>query len=67
MPNTLVRQPDYPRYEMKPMEKDGYTFYVREEGGAIACGYYVFPYLNEEELLDRLVTGEKLSDGFSLK
>lgn len=67
LPNTLVRQADYPRYEMKPMEKDGHTFYVREEGGAIACGYYVFPYLNDEELLDRLVTGEKLSDGFSLK
>ena len=67
LPNTLVRQADYSRQEMKPVEKDGHTFYVREEGGAIVCGYYVFPYLNEEELLDRLVTGEKLSDGFSLK
>ena len=67
LPNTLVRQADYQRYEMKPVEKDGHTFYVREEGGAIVCGYYVFPYLNDEELLDSLVTGEKLSDGFSLK
>ena len=67
LPNNLVRQVDYQRHEMKPVEKDGHTFYVREEGGAIVCGYYVFPYLNEEELLDRLVTGEKLSDGFSLK
>lgn len=67
LPNNLVRQVDYQRHEMKPVEKDGHTFYVREEGGAIVCGYYVFPYLNEEELLDRLVTGEKLSDGFSLE
>lgn len=66
VPNTLVRQADYQRYEMKPVEKDGHTFYVREEGGAIVCGYYVFPYLNEEELLDKLVTGEQLSDGFYL-
>ena len=66
VPNTLVRQADYQRHEMKPVEKDGHTFYVREEGGAIVCGYYVFPYLNEEELLDRLVTGAKLSDGFYL-
>ena len=66
VPNTLVKQADYQRHEMKPVEKDGYTFYVREEGGAIVCGYYVFPYLNEEELLDKLVTGEKLSDGFYL-
>lgn len=67
LPNNLVRQVDYQRHEMKPVEKDGHTFYVREEGGAIVCGYYVFPYLNEEELLDRLVTGERLSDGFSLE
>lgn len=66
LPGTLVRQADYQRHEMKPVEKDGHTFYVREEGGAIVCGYYVFPYLNEEELLDRLVTGEKLSDGIYL-
>lgn len=67
LPNTLVKQADYQRYEMRPVEKDGHTFYVREEGGAIVCGYYVFPYLNEEELLDRLVTGERLSDGFYLE
>lgn len=67
LPDTLVMQTDYQKYEMKPVEKDGHTFYIREEGGAIVCGYYVFPYLNDEELLDRLVTGEKLSDGFSLQ
>ena len=66
LPDTLLMQADYQRYEMKPLKKDGHIFYVREEGGDIACGYYVFPYLNDEELLDRLVTGEKLSDGFSL-
>lgn len=67
LPDTLVMQTDYQKYEMKPVEKNGHTFYIREEGGAIVCGYYVFPYLNDEELLDRLVTGEKLSDGFSLQ
>lgn len=65
LPDTLVMQADYQRHEMKPVMKDGHTFYVREEGGAIVCGYYVFPYLNEEEILDSLVTGEELSDGFS--
>ena len=66
VPNTLVMQADYQKYEMKPVEKDGHTFYIREEGGAIVCGYYVFPYVNEEENLDRLVTEERLSDGFYL-
>ena len=67
VPGTLIRQADYQRYEMRPVEKGGHTFYVREEGGAFLCGYYVFPYLNDEELLDNLVTGEKLSDGFYLE
>lgn len=67
IPDTLVMQADYQRHEMKPVVKDGHTFYVREEGGAIVCGYYVFPYLNEEEILDSLVTGEELSDGFCRK
>ena len=66
LPDTLVMQADYQKHEMEPVEKDGHIFYVREEGGDIVCGYYVFPYLNDEELLDRLITGEKLSDGFSL-
>ena len=66
IPNTLVRQADYQMHELKPVEKDGHTFYVREEGGDIVCGYYAFPYLNEEELLDRLITGDRLSDGFYL-
>lgn len=66
-PAYLVRQADYELHTMKPVEKDGLTFYIREEGGDIVCGYYVFPYLNDEELLDRLVVGEKLSDGFYLE
>lgn len=65
LPDRLLMQADYQRHEMKPVMKDGHTFYVREEGGAIVCGYYVFPYLNEEEILDSLVVGEELSDGFS--
>lgn len=67
LPNTLIRQADYQKHELIPVKKDGHTFYVREEGGDIVCGYYVFPYLNDEELLDRLVTGERLSDGFYLE
>lgn len=66
LPGTLIMQADYQKYEMKPVGKDGQTFYVREEGGAIMCGYYVFPYLNDEEILDDLVVGEQLSDGFWL-
>ena len=67
IPNHLIRQADYARYEMVPVEKDGLTFYVREEGGAITCGYYVFPYLNDEELLEQLVVGKELKDGFALQ
>lgn len=67
LPGTLITQADYQKYEMKPVEKDGQTFYAREEGGAIMCGYYVFPYLNDEEILDDLVVGEQLSDGFWLE
>ena len=67
VPKYLVKQADYAKYEMKPVVKDGLTFYVREEGGAVTCGYYVFPYLNDEELLNRLVVGDELKDGFSLQ
>ena len=67
VPKDLLKQADYAKYEMKPVVKDGLTFYVREEGGAVACGYYVFPYLNDEELLNRLVVGDELKDGFSLQ
>lgn len=67
VPAYLIRQADYAKYEMVPVQKDGLTFYVREEGGAVTCGYYVFPYLNDEELLDQLVVGEGLQDGFLLE
>lgn len=67
IPAHLVKQADYAKYEMVPVEKDGLTFYVREEGGAVTCGYYVFPYLNDEELLEQLIVGEKLQDGFALQ
>ena len=67
VPKYLLKQADYAKYEMKPVVKDGLTFYVREEGGAVTCGYYVFPYLNDEELLNRLVVGDELKDGFSLQ
>ena len=67
LPGSLIMQSDYQKYEMKPIEKGGQTFYVREEGGAVLCGYYVFPYFHDEEILDDLVVGEQLSDGFRLE
>jgi len=67
VPEHLIKQADYARYEMVPVEKEGLTFYVREEGGAVTCGYYVFPYLNDEELLEQLVVGDEWKDGFSLQ
>ncbi len=66
VPFYLIRQADYEKYEMVPVEKDGITFYIREEGGAIVCGYYVFPYLNDESMLEDIVVGDELRDGFYL-
>lgn len=67
IPDYLIWQADYERHEMKPVKKDSHTFFVREEEGDILCGYYVFPYLHDEEILESLVVGESLRDGFYLK
>lgn len=62
-----VMQADYGRYDFEAVKKDEHTFYVRKENGDIACGYYVFPYLDNRQLLDSLVVGESLGDGFYLE
>ena len=66
VPDALVMQQDYRRYVVKPVRIGGHTFYVREDGGDIVSGYYAFPYINEDGVTDRLVTGASLGDGFAL-
>ncbi len=65
-PHYLIKQADYEQHQMVPVEKDGQTFYIREKDGSIVCGYYVFPYLNDEDMLDTLVVGQSPKDGYSL-
>ncbi len=66
IPSHLIIQADYERHEMLPVEKNGLTFYIREEEGDQLCGYYVFPYIHDADILDELITGTKLQDGFAV-
>ena len=58
---------DYQKYVHKEVEKNGHTFYVRYEDGDSLCGYYVFPYLDNKDILDELVVGDTLRGGFYLE
>lgn len=62
-----VLQADYQSYDFEKIIIDGHDFYIRKDGGDIACGYHVFPYLDSPENRDRLIVGESLGDGFSLR
>lgn len=65
--NYPVMQADYQKYVHKEVEKNGHTFYVRYEDGDSLCGYYVFPYLDNKDILDELVVGDTLRGGFYLE
>ncbi len=64
VPHNLVMQQDYENHVFNTVEKNGHTFYTRIEDGDIVCGYYIFPYLDNDEHLDELVIGDDLGDGF---
>ncbi len=64
MLNHPVMQADYQTYHFGTVEKNGHTFYVRVEGGDLACGYYMFPYLDNQNDLEQLVVGKELGEGF---
>lgn len=59
-----VMQADYSNHVFNKVEKNGKTFFTRIDNGDIVCGYYIFPYLDNKEDLNRLVVGESLGDGF---
>lgn len=59
-----VMQTDYENHVFNTVEKNGHTFYTRIDNGDIVCGYYIFPYLDNKEDLDRLVVGDSLGEGF---
>ncbi len=67
IPSYLFIQADYERYEMPAVEKNGLTFYIRAEDGDQLCGYYVFPYIHDADILEYLVTGTRLRDGFGIR
>lgn len=67
IPNYLVKQADYEKHEMQEVTAGNQTFYIMPKEGDIVCGYYVFPYVNDVEILDQLVIPENLGDGFYLK
>ncbi len=64
VPHNLVMQQDYENHVFNTVKKNGHTFYTRIEDGDIVCGYYIFPYLDNDEHLDELVIGDDLGDGF---
>ena len=59
-----VMQQIYENHVFDTVEKNGHTFYTRIENGDIVCGYYIFPYLDNKDDLERLVVGESLGEGF---
>jgi len=59
-----VMQTDYENHVFDTVEKNGHTFYTRIDNGDIVCGYYIYPYLDNKEDLERLVVGESLGEGF---
>lgn len=62
--NYPIMQAEYINYNFGTVEKNGHTFYVRLDGGDLACGYHNFPYLDNKNDLERLVIGESLGEGF---
>ena len=62
--NYPVMQADYQRYVLNTVEVKGHTFYIRIEEGDIVSGYHNFPFLDNEENVEHLVTGNNLREGF---
>ena len=59
-----VMQTDYENHVFNTVEKNGQTFFTRIDNGDIVCGYYIFPYLDNKEDLERLAVGDSLGEGF---
>lgn len=60
----LLSQVDYPVYDFEKTTIDGKEFFIKKEDGDIACGYYVFPYMDNIDKIDELVVGDNIRDGF---
>ena len=59
-----VKQKDYENHVFNKLTINGHTFYTKIDGGDIVCGYYIFPYIDNKDDLDRLVIGTDLGEGF---
>ena len=57
-------QTDYENHVFNTVEKNGQTFFTRIDNGDIVCGYYIFPYLDNKEDLERLAVGDSFGEGF---
>lgn len=62
--NHFWVQQDYENHVFNQVEKNGHRFYTRIKDGDIVCGYYIFPYLDNEEELEFLHVGSELDEGF---
>lgn len=62
--NYPVMQKDYENHVFNTVEINGHTFYTKIDNGDIVCGYYIFPYIDNKEDIDRLVVPESLGEGF---
>jgi len=59
-----VKQVDYENHVFDTVEINGHTFYTKIDGGDIVCGYYIFPYIDNKDDLERLVVFDSLGEGF---
>lgn len=62
--SNLILQQDYENHVFNKVKKNGHVFYTKIDQGDIVCGYYVFPYLDNREELNRLHVGKDLGEGF---
>lgn len=62
--NYPIRQADYENHVFNTVEINGHTFYTKIDNGDIVCGYYIFPYIDNKDDLDRLVVPDRLGEGF---
>lgn len=62
--NYPVIQKDYENHVFNTVEINGHTFYTKIDNGDIVCGYYIFPYIDNKDDIERLVVGESLGEGF---
>lgn len=65
--NHIAKQQDYGQFSFDEIEINGLKFYIKPEEGDIACGYYVFPQLDNIDKAETMIVGDSYRDGFTFR